>query len=138
MKKNNTKILEKRKRKIAKRLERKQWKSQEKPMFAASNIHYEIDGRHEGIACGGIGAIHLMNKKTGFIDEIDSVLHLLKVHLPYHESDHVLNIAYNVIAGGTRLEDIELHPSWASSSPSARTAKATSPPSKPPSTPRRR
>ena len=108
MKKNNTKILEKRKKKIAKRLERKQWKSQEKPMFAASNIHYEIDGRHEGIACGGIGAIHLMNKKTGFIDEIDSVLHLLKVHLPYHESDHVLNIAYNVIAGGTRLEDIEL------------------------------
>ncbi len=108
MKKNNTKILEKRKRKIAKRLERKQWESQPKPMFTASNIHYEIDGRHEGIACGGIGAIHLMNKKTGFIDEIDGVLHLLKVHLPYHESDHVLNIAYNVIAGGTRLEDIEL------------------------------
>ena len=108
MKKNNTKILAKRKRKIAKRLERKQWESQPKPMITASNIHYEIDGRHEGIACGGIGAIHLMNKKTGFIDEIDSVLHLLKVHLPYHESDHVLNIAYNVIAGGTRLEDIEL------------------------------
>lgn len=108
MKKNNTKIIAKRKRKIAKRLERKQWKSQEKPMFSASNIHYEIDGRHEGISCGGIGAIHLMNKKTGFIDEIDSVLHLLKVHLPYHESDHVLNIAYNVIAGGIRLEDIEL------------------------------
>jgi hypothetical protein len=108
VKKNNTKILAKRKRKIAKRLERKQWKSQPKPMFTVSNIHYEIDGRHEGIACGGIGAIHLMNKKTGFIDEIDSVLHLLKVHLPYHESDHVLNIAYNVIAGGTRLEDIEL------------------------------
>ena len=108
MKKNNTKILEKCKRKIAKRLERKQWESQPKPMFTASNIHYEIDGRHEGIACGGIGAIHLMNKKTGFIDKIDSVLHLLKVHLPYHESDHVLNIAYNVIAGGTRLEDIEI------------------------------
>ena len=33
---------------------------------------------------------------------------MLKRHLPYHESDHVLNIAYNVIAGGTRLEDIEL------------------------------
>jgi hypothetical protein len=49
-----------------------------------------------------------MNKKSGFIEEIDSVLHLLKRHLPYHESDHVLNIAYNAIAGGTRLEDIEL------------------------------
>ncbi|MBW2114971.1 MAG: hypothetical protein JRH04_09000, partial [Deltaproteobacteria bacterium] len=44
----------------------------------------------------------------GFDKEIDTVLHLLKRHLPYHESDHVLNISYNVIAGGTRLEDIEL------------------------------
>ena len=108
MKKNNTKILEKHKRKIAKRLERKQWKSQLKPTLTALNIQYEIDGSHEGIACGVIGAIHLMNKKTDFTEKIDSVLHLLKVHLPYHESDHVLNIAYNVIAGGTRLEDIEL------------------------------
>ena len=108
MKKENSKILAKRKRKIAKRLEKKQWENQPKPMFTASNIHYEIDGRHKGIACGGIGAIHLMNKRTGFVEEIDNVLHLLKRHLPYHESDHVLNIAYNVIAGGTRLEDIEL------------------------------
>ena len=29
------------------------------------------------------------------------------MHLPYHESDHVLNLAYNVACGGTRLEDIE-------------------------------
>ena len=108
MKKNNNKILAKRKRKIAKRLKRKQWKKQPKPMFTASNIHYVMDGRHEGIAHGGIGAIHLMNKKTGFIEEVDRVLHLLKRHLPYHESDHVLNLAYNVVAGGTRLEDIEL------------------------------
>jgi hypothetical protein len=33
---------------------------------------------------------------------------VLKVHLPYHESDHVLNIAYNVLAGGDCLQDIEL------------------------------
>jgi hypothetical protein len=77
-------------------------------MFSASNIHYEMDGRHKGIANGGIGAVHLMNKKLGFVEDIDHVLHLLKRHLPYHESDHVLNIAYNVVAGGTRLEDIEL------------------------------
>jgi hypothetical protein len=108
VKKNDSKIFAKRKRKINKRLKRKQWEDQPKPMFAASNIHYEMNGRHKGIASGGIGAIHLMNKKSGFVKEIDSVLHLLKRHLPYHESDHVLNIAYNVIAGGTRLEDIEL------------------------------
>ena len=28
--------------------------------------------------------------------------------MPYHESDHVLNMAYNILSGGTCLEDIEL------------------------------
>lgn len=32
---------------------------------------------------------------------------VLKVALPYHESDHVLGIAYNVLCGGTCLQDIE-------------------------------
>ena len=97
MKKNNSKILAKRKRKINRRLKRKQWEDQPKPMFSASNIHYEMSGRYKGIANGGIGAIHLMNKNSGFVEEIDRVLHLLKRHLPYYESDHVLNITYNVI-----------------------------------------
>ncbi len=30
---------------------------------------------------------------AGLIGDIDTNLHLLKIHLPYHESDHVLNIA---------------------------------------------
>ncbi len=33
---------------------------------------------------------------------------MLKIHLPYHDSDHVLNIAYNLLAGGTCLEHLEL------------------------------
>jgi len=32
---------------------------------------------------------------------------LLAQHRPYHESDHVLNIAYNALCGGSCLEDIE-------------------------------
>jgi len=31
----------------------------------------------------------------------------LKVHLPYHESDHVLNIAYNILCNGDCLQDLE-------------------------------
>ena len=108
MKKKISKNLAKRKRKINKRLKRKNWSDQPNPMLSGSNIHYDFDGRHKGISNGGIGAIHLMNRKLGIVEEIDDVLQLLKRHLPYHESDHVLNIAYNVIAGGTRLEDIEL------------------------------
>ena len=49
MKKNNNKILAKRKRKIKKRPKRKQWENQLTPMFSASNIHYEMDGRHKGM-----------------------------------------------------------------------------------------
>ena len=49
-----------------------------------------------------------MINKLGLRQEIDSRLHLLKKHLPYHESDHVLNLAYNALLDGVRLEDIEL------------------------------
>jgi hypothetical protein len=34
-------------------------------------------------------------------------VHVFKRHFPYHESDHILNLAYNVLCGGTRLEDLE-------------------------------
>jgi hypothetical protein len=102
-------------------------------MLKASNIHYEMASRVQGINCGGIGAMHLLVQRLGLVEDLDrpgqapcglrSVygvqrlglvedldrsLELLKVHLPYHESDHVLNLAYNILAGGERLEDIEL------------------------------
>jgi hypothetical protein len=76
-------------------------------MFKASNIHYEMAERVQAVSCGGIGAMHDLVQRLGLVEEIDRSLHLLKVHLPYHESDHVLNIAYNIVAGGVRLEDIE-------------------------------
>jgi len=76
-------------------------------MFGASNIHYEMAQKTEAHGYGGIGAVHLLVQKLGLVREIDEHLQLLKVHLPYHESDHVLNIAYNVLLGGQRLEDME-------------------------------
>jgi hypothetical protein len=60
------------------------------------------------MAQGGIGVIHRLAKRLGLTKAIDQDLHWLKRHLPYHESDHVLNLAYNIMAGGIRLEDIEL------------------------------
>ena len=77
-------------------------------MLRASNIHYEMAERTGAMNCGGIGAMHLMVQRLGLVEDIDEHLHLLKVHLPYHESDHVLNLAYNLLAGGQRLEDLEL------------------------------
>jgi len=105
----DNRILRKRKRHLAKRLARKQFPDRDYPMFAARNIHYEMADRTRAIDCGGIGAFHLLAHNTGLIDAIDRSLQLLKQHKPYHESDHVLNIAYNTLTGGTALDDIELH-----------------------------
>jgi hypothetical protein len=96
------------KRRIERRLDKNDNSGCERPMFTASNIHYEIADRVRGMAHGGIGAIHLLARRIGLIDAIDNGLHLLKIHLPYHESDHVLNLAYNALCDGTCLQDLEL------------------------------
>ena len=97
-----------RKRRIAHRNRVRQWRAQDRPMFRGGNIRYECSGRDRGIGCGGIGAMYLMAKNIGLLDGIDRDLHLLKVHLPYHESDHVVNVALNILAGGECLQDLEL------------------------------
>jgi hypothetical protein len=102
------KILRNRKRRIERRLARRHWKDQPQPMMRGTNIHYELSDKTRASAYGGMGAVHTMVQRLGLVEDIDQSLQLLKVHLPYHESDHVLNIAYNVVAGGQRLEDIEL------------------------------
>jgi DDE family transposase len=100
--------LERRKRRIHDRLEKTKLKNLDKPVFTASNIRYEISDRLRAIAHGGIGAIQLLARRIGLIEGINEKLHLLKIHLPYHESDHVLNFAYNALCGGTCLQDLEL------------------------------
>jgi hypothetical protein len=76
-------------------------------MYRASGMQYEHSARVRGLASGGIGAMHHLAHHTGLVDAIDRHVEVLKVALPYHESDHVLGIAYNVLCGGTCLQDIE-------------------------------
>ena len=80
---------------------------QGRPMLRASRIRYDLAERSRGLSVGGIGMVHLLAWRSGLARAIDRRLHFLKVHLPYHESDHVLNLAYNVMCGGTCLEDLE-------------------------------
>ena len=99
-------ILASRKRRIAARI-RHDHRPSETPVLAAANIHDELSTKVRGLACGGIGAVHLLARNCGLIANLDRQLHLLKVHLPYHESDHVLTLAYNILAGGECLQDLE-------------------------------
>ena len=104
----NRRILNECKRRILKRIENRPGPEHDQPMMTATNIHYELADRVQGLSPGGIGAMHLLARRTGLIGDIDRNLHLFKRHLPYHESDHVLNIAYNILAGGKRIEHLEL------------------------------
>jgi hypothetical protein len=99
--------LQERQRKLLDRIANRPGE-RELPMITASNIHYELGDRVQGLAAGGIGAMLLIARQTGLIAGIDHNLHLLKRHLPYHESDHCLNICFNTLAGGQRLEHLEL------------------------------
>ena len=97
------------------------------PVLSAPNICYELAEKTKAIAHGGIGAIHRLVQRVGLATRIDTDVRVLKVHQPYYESDHVLNIAYNLLCGGQTLDDIELRRTGTGSfsTPWGRTASRT-------------
>jgi len=78
------------------------------PEFGTGKVTYDLADRTRAISAGGIGAVRQMVSSIGLAESIDEALSVLKQHRPYFESDHVLNIAYNLLCGGRTLDDIEL------------------------------
>ncbi len=76
-------------------------------MIGPPGIGYELAGKQQAIAAGGIGTLLQLAKQLDLRNEINGAIRLLKVHLPYDEADHVLNIALNLLAGGDCLEHLE-------------------------------
>ncbi len=114
MKESIAKRLARRKRRIKKRLKKanltKYQKSAENapPELATTGLKYELAVKTQAIVHGGIPLMVSLAQKVGLTDAIDRRLQLLKCHLPYHESDHVMNFAINALCGGTCLQDMEL------------------------------
>lgn len=108
MKKKIRRKLTAKKKKIEKQLADAVVPNIGRPVLQKTKAHYEISERTEAIGCGGIGAVHALVGHWRLAEQINKRLVLLKVHMPYHESDHVLNIAYNILCGGKTLDDIEL------------------------------
>jgi hypothetical protein len=77
------------------------------PEISGPRPCYEIAERAHAVPCGGIAAIHQLVREVGLPQVIDRQLGILKRARPYQDSDHVLNIAYNVLCGGLVLDDIE-------------------------------
>ncbi|WP_190824615.1 hypothetical protein [Saccharopolyspora pogona] len=69
------------------------WGARSAPMLTSGKVSYEVGGNIDATCFGGIAALHRLVVKLGLVDRINDDLELLKVHLPYHESDHVLNLA---------------------------------------------
>ncbi len=114
MKTSISKRLAKRKRQMKKRLAKANQTKYQKaavnsgPELASAGLKYELSDKVKATSYGGIPLMITVAQQLGLTDAIDRRLHLLKFHLPYHESDHVMNFALNALCGGTCLEDIEL------------------------------
>jgi hypothetical protein len=96
------------KRKITRRLQESVKVNGAGPVLKGDGVRYELADKTKAIACGGIGAIHRMVARLGLPRKIDAAVDILRVHRPYHESHHVLSVAYNIVCGGQVLEDIEV------------------------------
>lgn len=105
----NTDFLRLRQNQIQQRLDRRWQPVRDQPVLEKGNIHYEISGRCQAVGCGGIGLIQEVVETTGLRTAIDEKLSLLKRRQPYFESDHVLSMMLNLVAGGRCLDDLQRH-----------------------------
>ena len=111
MKRSIRRQLEREKKKITKRLEPliggTEPRVDGRPELEGNGITYEMADKTRAVSCGGIGVIHRLVRHTGLQGAIDNGLGILKRARPYQDSDHVLNIPYNLLCGGRVLDDIE-------------------------------
>jgi len=107
VKKRIAKIIRKRKKNIAQRIDRNSYPAHDGPVLNTPNIQYDLSERDRGFAYGGIGVVQAMVKQLQLEQIINQNVHVFKIHNPYYESDHVFNIAYNILCQGDCLEDIE-------------------------------
>jgi hypothetical protein len=66
----------------------------------------EVDARSEVTPYGGLALVSAFARRFKLAQTIDERVHVLKLHLPYRESDHILALAMSFYVGGTCLEDL--------------------------------
>jgi len=68
-------------------------------------LHLEVAERSTVTPYGGLALAAAFLKRFRVAQEIDDRVQVLKIHLPFHESDHVLAQVLNLYVGGECLED---------------------------------
>ncbi len=69
-------------------------------------LHLEVDPRSEVTPYGGLALVVPFVRRFKVAQILDQQVHVLKQYKPYHESDHILALAFTLYVGGTCLEDL--------------------------------
>jgi len=77
-------------------------------MLSCPKVKLELSDRTNAVNCGGLSVVQQMLTQVGLAESINRRCPIFKMHLPYTEADHVFNVAFNIFAGGTCLEHLEL------------------------------
>ena len=107
MKQSVRRRLDAKKRKRQRRI-REQKLRQRSPQLATPKTKLEISDKINAVSCGGIAVVQQLVRQIGLARTINRFCPIFKLHMPYTEADHVLNVAFNMFAGGTCLEHLEL------------------------------
>lgn len=99
--------LQSRQRRVARRIDKANWNGQS-PMLITPAVQLELADRTQAISAGGIGTVQQLVRQLGVAGSVNRLCPIFRFHLPYSEADHVLNIAFNLLAGGSCLEHLEL------------------------------
>lgn len=76
-------------------------------LFKNQQVMVEVEEKSTATAYGGLALFHTLACRVGLPQEINEHARVFKFPLPYYESDHVLTQAYNLLCGGTCIQDIE-------------------------------
>ena len=77
-------------------------------MLACPNTKLELSDKIDAVGCGGLAVVQQLVRQIGLAESINRRCPIFRFHMPYTEADHVLNVAFNIFAGGTCLEHLEL------------------------------
>lgn len=78
----------------------------ERPVFHTRRVRLEVEQRGRTTPYGGLALAHDLAMRLQLDRDLNRALPLLRWHLPYFESDHLLTHVYNQYVGGRCIEDI--------------------------------
>lgn len=95
-----------RQRRLKARLAHRDFTAASQPLLGAQPICYELAERTRVMSMGGLGLIHGLVMKLQLPALLNAAVAVLKRHLPYWESDHILALCYTVLTGGKPLQEL--------------------------------